>query len=93
MRVDYLLACGMVWRRTADPVAGWQLIEGLESKDPCIQEIAKTLLVDCGEPSMRLLESAVAVGIVRPESAAPCMAEILGARRQDDSVACLQFVN
>jgi hypothetical protein len=37
MDVDYMLACGLAWRRTADPVAGWELIEGLESNDPCIQ--------------------------------------------------------
>ena len=78
MNVDYMLACGIVWRRTADPVAGWGLIEGLASKDPCIQEIAKTILVQCGESSMSLLESAVAAGMVSPDSAAPCMAEILG---------------
>lgn len=83
MDVDYMLACAIVWRSTADPVAGWELIEGLESKDPCIQEIAKTILVQCGEPSMNLLESAVAAGIVSPDSAGPCMAEILGAQRRD----------
>jgi hypothetical protein len=93
MEVDYILACGIVWRRTSDPVAGWELIEGLESKDPCIQEIAKTILVECGEPSMKLLESAVATGIVSPDSAGPCMAAILGAHCQDDLVACGQSVN
>ena len=93
MQVDYMLACGIVWRRTADPVAGWGLIEGLESKDPCIQEMAKTLLVECGEPSMKLLESAVAMGIVNPETAGPCMAEILGAYHERGFALCGHSVN
>jgi hypothetical protein len=93
MEVDYMLACGIVWQRTADPVAGMELIEGLESKDPCIQEIAKTILVECGEPSMKLLESAVTAGIVSPDSAGPCMAEILGSHHEQDFVLCGQFVN
>jgi hypothetical protein len=93
MDVDYMLACGLAWRRTADPVAGWELIEGLESNDPCIQEIAKTILVQCGEPSMSLLESAVAAGIVSPKSAVPCMAEILGAHSQADFVVFGRSVN
>jgi hypothetical protein len=93
MEVDHMLACGIVWQRTGDSVAGRELIEGLESNNPCIQEIAKMLLVECGEPSMKLLESAVAAGIVSPDSAGRCMAEILGAYPKGDFVACGQFVN
>lgn len=93
MEVDYMLACGIIWRKTADPLAGWELIEGLESKDPCIRQIAKTILVKCGEPSMYLLESAVAAGSVSQDSAGPCMAEILGTHREDDFVVCGQSVN
>lgn len=93
MDVDYILACGIVWRRTADPVAGWELIEGLESKDPCIQEIAKMLLVDCGESSMKLLELAVVSGIASPDSAGSCMAEILGTHPESKVGLCGQFVN
>ena len=93
MQIDYMLACGIVWRRTADPVAGWELIEGLGSEDPRIQEIAKTLLVECGEPSMKLLESAVAVGIVSPAAAGPCIAEILGAYREHGFALCGHSIN
>ena len=77
MNTDYMLACGVVWRRTADPEAGWDLVDGLKSRDPEIRVLAKTLLVENGESSMGLLESALAVGIVDPEVAGLCMAEIL----------------
>jgi hypothetical protein len=77
MNTDYMLACGVVWRRTGDPEAGWDLVDGLKSGDPEVRVLAQTLLVENGESSMGLLESALAVGIVDPEVAGPCMAEIL----------------
>jgi hypothetical protein len=73
----YMLACGIVWRKTADPDAGWELVEGLESSDPCLRLLARSLLVENGEQSMDLLESAVATGKVSPQVAGPLMAEIL----------------
>jgi hypothetical protein len=80
MNADYMLACGVVWRKTADPEAGWDLVDGLKSRDPEVRVLAQTLLVANGESSMGLLESALAVGIVDPEVAGPCMAEILRIR-------------
>jgi hypothetical protein len=77
MDANYMLACGIVWRKTADPEAGWELVEALESPDPRLRLLAQSLLVDNGEDSMDLLESAVATGIVSPRVAGPCMAEIL----------------
>jgi hypothetical protein len=88
MDVDYMLACGIVWRRTADPVAGWELIEGLDSPDPHVRQLAQTILVECGEPSMNLLESAIATGTVSPDSAGECMAEILRGRPQQQWTSC-----
>jgi hypothetical protein len=73
----YMLACGIVWRKTADPDAGWELVEGLESSDPCLRLLARSLLVENGEQSMNLLEGAVATGKVSPQVAGPLMAEIL----------------
>ena len=32
MDADYMLACGVVWRKTADPEAGWDLVDGLKSR-------------------------------------------------------------
>ena len=80
MNPDYMLACGIVWRKTPDPEAGWELVEGLESGDPQLRLLAQTLLVESGEDSMGLLESAVAAGAVNPDAVGPCMAEILRIR-------------
>lgn len=77
MDANYMLACGIVWRKTADPEAGWELVEGLESSDPRLRSLAQALLVDNAEDSMCLLESAVVAGVVSPQVAGPCMAEIL----------------
>jgi hypothetical protein len=77
MNTDYVLACGVVWRRTSDPEAGWDLVDGLKSRDPDIRVLAQTLLIQSGESSMGLLESALAVGIIDTDVAGPCMAEIL----------------
>jgi hypothetical protein len=81
MNADYMLACGIVWRRTADPEAGWDLVEGLESMDPELRLLAQTFLVESGEHAIGLLESALAAGIVDPSVAGPCMAEILRIRQ------------
>ena len=80
MNIDYMLACGVVWRRTADPEAGWDLVDGLKSRDPEVRVLAQTLLIESGESSMGLLESALAAGIVDTDVAGPCMAEILRIR-------------
>jgi hypothetical protein len=93
MDVDYILACGVVWQETADLFAGSELVEALECNDPYIQLTAKAILVQGGEPSMDLLESALAAGIVSPESASSCMAEILGAQGQRDFFFGEQFSN
>jgi hypothetical protein len=77
MNTDHMLACGVVWQRTGDPEAGWDLVDGLKSGDLEVRLLAQTLLVESGESSMGLLESALAVGIVDPDVAGPCMAEIL----------------
>ena len=77
MDTNYMLACGIVWRKTADPEAGWELVEALQSTDPSLRLLAQSLLVETGEDSMDLLEGAVPRGILSPEVAGPGMAEIL----------------
>ncbi len=77
MDANYMLACGIVWRKTADPEAGWELVEALQSSDPSLRMLARIFLVETGRDSMDLLEGAVASGILRPDVAGPCMAEIL----------------
>jgi len=74
--IHYILVCGVIWQKTADVAAGWELIRALNSEDPCLREIAKQILVECGQPSMTLLESAFANGSVTPDSAGECIAEI-----------------
>ena len=64
MNTDYVLACGVVWRRTADPEAGWDLVEGLESRDPELRLLAQTFLVESGEHAIGLLESALAAALL-----------------------------
>ena len=81
MDANYILACGIVWRKTADPEAGWELVEALHSPDPALRLLAQSLLVETGKDSMDLLEGAVAKGILSPEVAGPCMAEILRGRQ------------
>lgn len=77
MEADYIVACGVIWRKTLDPVAGSELVEGLQSEDQEIRLLAQTILAESGEDSMSLLESAVTDGVVSPEFAGPCMAAIL----------------
>jgi hypothetical protein len=71
MNPDSLLACGVLWRKMADPEAGWDLVDGLKSRDPEVRVLAHTLLVEGGDSSMELLESALALGIVDPDVAGP----------------------
>ena len=81
MNPDYLLACAIVWRRTADPEAGVGLLEGLDSSDPRLRALSRALLIDGEENSMLLLEGALSAGIVNPEAASACIADILQNRR------------
>ncbi len=77
MDANYVLACGIVWYKTADADAGSELIEALRSPDPHLRLLAHTLLAEAGEESMRLLESALAQGILCTQIAGSCMANIL----------------
>ncbi len=77
MDANYMLACGIVWGKAADPEAGWELVEALKSADPDLRALAQTLLLQNGEESMHLLESALTSGAVSPETAGPCMVAIL----------------
>src|SRR5215467_7658833 len=74
--VHYILVCGIVWQKNADLAAGWQLIKALNSEDLYLREIARAILVESGQPSMKLLESAFANGSVTPASAGECITEI-----------------
>ena len=81
MNLDYVIACGLVWRKTGDPEAGWELIEALESADPSVRAVARLLLVDKGEDSLLLLEDALVTGAINRATASGCMAEIMRNRQ------------
>jgi hypothetical protein len=68
--------------KTADPVAGAELVDGLQSEDQEVRLLAQTLLAESGEASMSLLETAVSTGAVNPDFAGPCMATILRVQKQ-----------
>ena len=89
MESDYIVACGVVWGKTFDPVAGSELIQGLQSEDQGIRFLAQTILAESGAASMSLLETAVSSGLLNPEFAGPCMATILCSQsRIGDWVRC-----
>ncbi len=79
MKADYMLVCGAKWNRTADPQAGWELVEALESPDPRLRMLAQTLLVESAKDSMHLLEDALRAGVVSTHAAGLCMVELLQA--------------
>lgn len=81
MNPDYLLACAIVWRKTADAEAGLGLVEGLDSSDPGVRTLSRALLIDDEENSLRLLEGALEAGVVSPEAAGGCIADILRNRQ------------
>jgi hypothetical protein len=80
-----MLACGIIWRNTADPDAGLELIAALGSPDPELRHIARHMLVVQRDDALVLLEKAVSTGIVTPDVAGPCMGELL---RTGRFIAC-----
>ena len=81
MNPDYLLACAIVWRTTTDAEAGLELLEGLDSADPNVRALSRALLIDDEDNSLRLLEGALVAGVVSPEAAGGCIADILWNRQ------------
>ncbi len=72
-----LLIYGSLWRNSAHPQAGWELIRSLGSADPRARAIAQELLVDAGPQSIELLQVAVASGAATGKDAADCIAAFL----------------
>ena len=81
MDAQYMLACGIVWSKTADPDAGWELVEVLASPDPELRQFAWEMLLHRRDDAMAILEGAVRTGVLTAEVAGPCMAELLRAGR------------
>ena len=74
---EHLFEYGVLWRNTADPEAGWELIRGLQSLDSGLRSIAQVLLLENGQRSIELLENALAAGSLSPYIAVQCITEIL----------------
>lgn len=89
MDANYMLACGIVWRKTADPDAGWELVGALASPDPELRQLARHMLVQRRDNAMVLLEHAITAGVLTPEMAGPCIVELLRAGGCDASVIAL----
>lgn len=85
MDANYVLACGMVWSKTADPDAGWELVEALSSPDTELRQFAWKMLLHRRDNAMAILEGAVGAGVLTPEVAGPCIAELLRAGRTGSS--------
>src|SRR5205085_2029824 len=83
MDANYMLACGIVWSKTADPDAGWELVEALASPDPELRQLARDMLSHRRDNAMALLEGAVGAGVLTPEVAGPCIVDLLRASRPD----------
>ena len=81
MDFKYMLACGIVWSKTADPDAGWELVEALASPDPELRRFAWKMLLHRRDKAMAILDSAVGTGVLTPEVAGPCIVELLRAGR------------
>ena len=86
MDSDDMLAFGIMWSKTGDPYAGWELVAALGSSDSNLRQIARNVLIEGGGNAMALLEEAITAGILTPETAGPCMVELL---RAGGSSACL----
>jgi len=91
--LESLLASGVVFRSTADPEAGWKLLEGLESPDPALRILAHTFLVEGGSVSMSILEGGLSAGVVSTNTAARCIAEILRTQTQYKWIASEHELN
>lgn len=77
MDASYSLACGIVWQKTADPDAGWELVHALGCPDEGVRKLARHMLVQRRTDAIALLEEGITAGIVRPDIAGPCIVELL----------------
>lgn len=49
MKADYIVSCGIAWRKMADPAAGSELLEALQSEDQESSLLAHALLAESGD--------------------------------------------
>lgn len=90
MDLRYVFACGIVWRYTADPEAGWELIRALRDSDRDVQELAALALSDNSQDSLPLLNAAIARGAISGKDAAEVLGSMIAkaANEQDAPPSC-----
>ena len=77
IRSAFTYACAVVWCRSGEKDAGWELVRALNDGDGEIREIASCALADAGPRSLGLIEAALTLKQITPEQAAPCLLSIL----------------
>ncbi len=77
IRSAFTYACAVVWCRTGEKDAGWELVRALNEGDGEIREIASSALAEAGPRSLALIEAALTLKQITPERAAPCLLNIL----------------
>lgn len=79
LKTAYAYACAVLWCRSGEKEAGWELVRALTAEDSDVREIASDALAESGARSMSLLEMALAMKQITPEQAAPCLQQIVEA--------------
>jgi HEAT repeat protein len=77
MSSAFTYACAVVWCRTGEKDAGWELIRALNDRECEVREIASSALAEAGPRSLSLIEAALTLKAITPEQAAPCLFTIL----------------
>ena len=86
-----LLICGSLWQNLGDDDAGWELIRCLRSSDPQVRGTAQGFLLEAGPRSIKLLQAAVAAGVLDGTVAAECIVTLIDCISHDngpDSPVC-----
>ena len=71
MDANYVFMCGMVWSQFGEQDAGHELITALQSTDPALRILARTML-DQAPGSKELLGQALADRAISPGDAELC---------------------
>ena len=77
MESGFVYACGILWCRTREEDAAWELVRALKSSDQEIRDMARIALTEGGAESLSFLEMALSTNQITPEQAAPCLLDIL----------------
>jgi len=77
MELGFVYACGILWCRTREQDAAWELVRALNSSDEEIRDMARIALAEGGAESLSFLEMALSTNEITPEQAAPCLLDIL----------------